>query len=151
MVRKRFATYYSQGFMMSRGARIAVSNNEHPIKFWTERFVMDEKLVAQLLIYMGNHHVGSNCTLTPFYRLPDIDDPEELMQIFKAFHSIPARKLNFIRIMSMHLQKGIDEKNIITPKSERPRKKRKRRKHSGRRKYGKRKKNKILQRTNWSA
>ncbi len=147
MGRRRFATYYNKGFMMSRRARLAVSHNEHPIKFWTERFVMDEELVEQLLIFMGNHHVGSNCVLTPFYRLPDKDDPGELMRIYKAFHLIPARKLNFIRIMSMHLQKAIDEKGKVTPVSERPRKKRNR--YSRRKKRGKRKKNKVLQRTIW--
>lgn len=133
MGRIRIASYYRRGFMMSRRARIAVSNNEHPIKFWAERFVMDEELIPQLLIYMGNHHIGSHCLLTPFYRLPDVDDPEELMKIYKAFHKVPANKLNFKRIMSMHLQKSIDEKGKVIPKKDRPRKKTKRRKYVRRR------------------
>jgi hypothetical protein len=125
--------------MMSRRARTAVQNHEHPVTYWKERLVMDDEQIGRLLIYMGNHHVGPNCVLMPFYRLPDVDDADELMGIYGAFHKVPATKLNFIRIMSMHLQKEVDEKGVVLPKSERPRKKKKRRRTSGRRKSTKRK------------
>jgi hypothetical protein len=147
MARKRIASYYRRGYMMSRRARTAVQKNEHPVTIWKERLVMDEEQIAQLLIYMGNHHVGPECILIPFYRLPDVDDQEELMSIYGAFHKVPANKLNFIRIMSMHLQKEIEERGVVLPRSERPRKKKKRR--SSRRRKSGRKRNAILNRTTW--
>ena len=133
---------------MSRRGRDAVKNNEHPVTYWEERMVMKEEEIAKLLIYMGNHHVGSTAKLTPFFRLPDKDDPEELMRIYDEFHKVSAKKLNFARIMSMHLQKEISEKGKIPPTLERPRKKRKRLKY-GRKKRGSRKRNKIIQRKIW--
>jgi len=96
---------------------------------------------------MGNHHVGPRCKLVPFYRLPDKDNLDELMNIFKEFHLVPSNKLNFILCMSKHLQSNIDDKKKIVPKSERPRKRKKRRKKSlGRRRRTSKKKNSILQR-----
>jgi hypothetical protein len=136
--------YAKKGFKMSRRGREAVRNNEHPVTYWQERLVMDEKWISKLLIYMGNHHVGDDITLIPFYRLPDKNDSEELDKIFEEFHCVPAVKLNFIRIMSMHLQKGIDEKTVSVPMEDRPRKKKKRRRHPKRKKS--RRKNRILQR-----
>jgi hypothetical protein len=122
----RIASYYRRGFMMSRRAREAVANNERPLNYWKEKLAMEEDQIVQLLIYMGNHHVGSKGILTPFYRLPDKDDADELKKIYKFFHQVSAKKLNFIRMMSMHLQKSVDEKDIILPASQRPRKKTKR-------------------------
>ena len=139
-------SYAGMGFSMSRRGREAVAYKEHPVTYWMERLVMDEKQIAELLIYMGNHHVGPRFRLTPFYRLPDKDDPEEMRQIFKAFHSVAARKLNFIRIMSEHFQKSVSEKGKSTPLAERPRKKKKRRRRVRGRRKGSNKKNKILQR-----
>jgi hypothetical protein len=122
---RRRTGYYGKGFMMSRRGRAARTFNEHPVTYWTERLVMDEKQIAKLLVYMGNHHVGPNGKLIPFYRLPDKNDPLELANIFKEFHLVPAKKLNFIRIMSGHLQKSLDEKGKLIPASEQPRKKKK--------------------------
>lgn len=140
------AAYYREGFVMSRRAMIAKANNEHPVTYWQERMAMDEKQISELLIFMGNHHVGSWGRLVPFYRLPDKDDAEELQLIHKEFHSVSANKLNFIRIMAAHLQKKIDEKKKKIPSSERPRKKKKRvRSRSSRNRYWGRK-NKKLQR-----
>jgi hypothetical protein len=129
MARRRIASYYkNKGFMMSRRGRLAITKNEHPLQYWMERFVMDKLQIEKLLIYMGNHHTGIRGNLTPFYRLPNKNDPEELMKIFKEFHQVKAKKLNFIRIMSEHLQKKIEEKGEKIPASEQPRTKRKRRK-----------------------
>jgi hypothetical protein len=108
--------------MMSRRGREAVANNEFPISHWTERFVMSESQVEQLLIYMGIHHTGINCEETKFYRLPDPNDTAELMLIYDAFHSVPAKKLNFINIMSKHLQLPVDDKFTKMPQLTKPRK-----------------------------
>jgi hypothetical protein len=76
------------------------------------------------LFIWANHHVGPNGRLTPFYRLPDKNDPVELANIYNEFHLVPAKKLNFIRIMSAHLQKSVDDKGKIIPTSERRERKR---------------------------
>ena len=124
---------FRPGFTMSRRARLAIRHNEHPITYWKDRLVMEEDQISKLLIFMGNHHVGAHGVLMPFYRLPDKHDTAELMKIYHAFHEVAARKLNFIRVLSTHLQQGIEENGRIVPLSSRPRKKTKRRKFARRR------------------
>ena len=89
---------------MSRRGREAVANNEFPVNYWTEKFSMPECDVEKLLIYMGIHHAGMHGDETKFFRLPDPYDTAELMGVYHAFHTIPPTKLNFIDIMSKHLQ-----------------------------------------------
>jgi hypothetical protein len=127
MRKKRTANYYrNQGYMMSRRGREAVANNEFPVSHWTERFLMPESQVEKLLIYMGIHHTGMYGDETKFYRLPDRYDTAELMSVYHAFHSIPAGKLNFINIMSKHLQVGIADRYTRIPLLSKPRKRIKR-------------------------
>ena len=123
MSKKRIAGYYKHhGFMMSRRGREAVANNEFPISHWTERFLMSESQVETLLIYMGVHHVGAYGIETKFFRLPDAYDTVELMSIYHAFHSVAATKLNFINIMSKHLQVRIEDRFTNIPVYSKPRK-----------------------------
>lgn len=123
MSRKRIAGYYkNHGFMMSRRGREAMANNEFPIHHWIERFLMPEDQIEKLLIYMGMHHTGKYGDETKFYRLPDPYDTQELMLIYHAFHSTPATKLNFINIMSNHLQVRIADRYTNIPVLSKPRK-----------------------------
>jgi hypothetical protein len=127
MRRKRIANYYKHhGFMMSRRGREAITNNEFPITYWTERFVMPEKQAEHLLIYMGIHHTGIHGDETKFYRLPDVYDTAELLYVYRAFHSVAATKLNFINIMSKHLQLRIEDRFSNVPLLSKPRKRIKR-------------------------
>lgn len=112
--------------MMSRRGREAVANNEFPIHHWTEKFLMPESQVEQLLIYMGIHHTGMYGNETKFYRLPDAYDTAELMSVYHAFHSVPDTKLNFINIMSKHLQVCIADRRTRIPVLLKPRKRVKR-------------------------
>lgn len=123
MRKKRIANYYKHhGFMMSRRGREALRNNEFPISHWTERFLMPASQVEQLLIYMGIHHTGVHGNETKFYRLPDVYDTSELMSVYHAFHSVVATKLNFINIMSKHLQLRIEDRFTNIPVVSKPRK-----------------------------
>jgi hypothetical protein len=127
MSKKRFANYYKyHGHMMSRRGREAVQNNEFPISHWTEKFFMSESEVAKLLIYMGIHHTGQRGDETKFYRLPDVYDTSELLSIYHAFHSVPAKKINFINVMSDHLQLRIEDRYTKIPLLNKPRKRVKR-------------------------
>jgi hypothetical protein len=123
MRKKRIANYYKyHGHMMSKRAREAVANNEFPISYWTEKFFMPESDVEKLLIYMGIHHTGQRGYETKFYRLPDVYDTAELMSVYHAFHSVPAKKINFINAMSMHLQIRIQDRFSNIPLLNKPRK-----------------------------
>ena len=123
MANKRIAGYYKKhGFMMSQRGREAVANNEFPITHWTDRFVMPESQAEKLLIYMGIHHTGIHGNETKFYRLPDAYDTAELMLVYHTFHTIPANKLNFINIMSKHLQVRIADRHTNIPVLSIPRK-----------------------------
>jgi hypothetical protein len=127
MSKRRIASYYKRhGFMMSQRGREAVANNEFPISHWTERFLMPACQVEKLLIYMGIHHTGIHGDETKFYRLPDPYDTLELMSVYHAFHMIPATKLNFINIMSKHLQVRIADRFTNIPVLAKPRKRIKR-------------------------
>jgi hypothetical protein len=127
MSKRRQASYYRKhGFMMSRRGREAVANNEFPISHWTERFVMPACQAERLLIYMGIHHTGIHGDETKFYRLPDAYDTAELMSVYHAFHAVPATKLNFINIMSKHLQVCIADRYTRIPVLLKPRKRIKR-------------------------
>lgn len=127
MSKRRLANYYkNKGFMMSRRGREAVSNNEYPITHWTERFLMPASQVEKLLIYMGIHHTGMYGDETKFYRLPDPYDTAELMSVYHAFHSVPANKLNFVFVMSKHLQVRIADRHTFIPVLQKPRKRIKR-------------------------
>jgi hypothetical protein len=103
-----------------------VANNEFPISHWTERFSMPASQVEKLLIYMGIHHTGMHGDETKFYRLPDAYDTAELMSVYYAFHSVAASKLNFINIMSKHLQVCIADRYTNIPVLAKPRKRIKR-------------------------
>jgi hypothetical protein len=137
MSKKRIANYYkNKGYMMSRRGRDAIANNEFPISHWTERFVMPESQVEKLLIYMGIHHTGMRGDETKFFRLPDRYDTAELMSVYHAFHLIPANKLNFIHIMSKHLQVCITDRYTSTPFLTKPRKRIKRKESGNRKRRG---------------
>jgi hypothetical protein len=127
MGKKSKASYYkNHGYMMSRRGREAIANNEFPIKYWTDRFLMPASQVEGLLIYMGIHHTGIYGDETKFYRLPDTYDTSELLSDYHAFHSVPASKLNFIHTMSKHLQVCIADRYTRIPVLLKPRKRVKR-------------------------
>ena len=118
---------------MSRRGRIAVTHNEFPVNHFMHLFGMGPMEAVSFLTYMGRHHVGPKAILTKFYRLPDKDDPEELLKIYDAFHSINANQQKFIDFMSAHLQKNISDKHLKVPVKNRPRKRRARKRFFGRR------------------
>ena len=127
MSKNRIANYYkNHGFMISRRGRKAMENNEFPISHWTEKFSMPASQVEKLLIYMGIHHTGAYGDETKFFRLPDPYDTAELMSVYHAFHLVPAAKLNFINIMSKHLQVRIADRYTNIPVLAKPRKRIKR-------------------------
>jgi hypothetical protein len=120
---KRIANYYkNKGYMMSRRGREAMANNEFPITYWTERFIMPASQIEKLLIYMGIHHTGIYGEETKFYRLPDLYDTAELMRVYHAFHSVPSTKMNFIQALSKHLQLRIEDRYTNIPLIAKPRK-----------------------------
>ena len=147
MWKSRTYGYLGQGYSMSRRARIAVLHHEYPISHFIDKFGLCESMCESMLIYMGSHHTDSYFELTKFYRLPDKDDPAELMNIYDAFHLISADRVRFITIMSQHLQKCIDEKNNTLPNDQRPRKRRRRKRiPHGKRRLGRWSRNSLNRR-----
>jgi hypothetical protein len=97
---------------MSRNARKAHRNNEHPLTYWKEQLGLDKETLIKMLIFAGIHHTGLRAMRTRFYRLPDLKNEKEYRRLFDTFHSIPARKKKFIDYMARKLQDKIDPQNI---------------------------------------
>lgn len=106
-MRKHVASYIRHGRTMSRRARIAHKNSEHPITYWAKLLALENETLLKMLVYVGIHHTGLRAMRTRFYRLPDLKNDSEYRNFFSVFHSIPARKKKFINYMADKLQENV--------------------------------------------
>jgi hypothetical protein len=106
-MQKFVASYFRRGYTMSRRARMAHKNNEHPISYWAKEFALDNETIKKLLVYVGMHQTGLRAMRTRFYRMPDLRNETEYNRFFRVFHSIPVSRKKFINYMADELQEII--------------------------------------------
>jgi len=104
----KVASYYRRGFTISRRARIAHKNNQHPMSHWMEKLRLDKTTIMKMLNFAGHHHTGLYAKRTRFYRLPDWENEYEVKTFYRIFHSIPASKKKFIAHMEALLQEEVE-------------------------------------------
>lgn len=101
------ASYFRRGETMSRRARIAHKEDQHPITYWEKTLALDKETLMKMLVYVGIHHTGLRAMRTRFFRLANLKNEKEYRKFFDAFHSVSPGKKKFINYMSSRLQEQI--------------------------------------------
>src|SRR6476660_8748798 len=98
------ASYIRHGRTMSRRARIAHQNNEHPLTYWEKLFALDKETLKKFMVYAGIHHTGLRAMRTRFYRLPHLNNEKELRRIYRILNSVSPGKKKFISYITDYLK-----------------------------------------------